>query len=95
MLRKRLPEELSFFRILSRPNHANNLRRGKVILAEAPWSAAEWAVALLFVELLQAQPGRHRRYLRINPSILDRIPPAHPPIENGRKSHSVCYMFAY
>ena len=27
----------------------------------APWSAAEWAVALLFVELLQAQPGRHPR----------------------------------
>ena len=26
--------------------------RGEV--AEAPWSAAEWAVALLFVELLQA-----------------------------------------
>ena len=29
------------------------------ITAEAPWSAAEWAVALRFVELLQAQPGRH------------------------------------
>ena len=28
-------------------------------IAEAPWSAAEWAEALLFVELLQAQPGRH------------------------------------
>ena len=26
--------------------------------AEAPWSETEWAVALLFVELLQAQPGR-------------------------------------
>ena len=26
-------------------------------VAEAPWSAAEWAVALRFVELLQAQPG--------------------------------------
>ena len=32
-----------------------------VLVAEAPWSAAEWAVALLFVELLQAQPGRHPR----------------------------------
>ena len=31
----------------------------KPIIAEAPWSAAEWAEALRFVELLQAQPGRH------------------------------------
>ena len=31
-------------------------------VAEAPWSEAEWAVALFFVELLQAQPGRHARY---------------------------------
>ena len=30
--------------------------------AEAPLSAAEWAVALRFVELLQAQPGRHVGY---------------------------------
>ena len=30
-------------------------------VAEAPWSAAEWAVALLFVKLLQAQPGRQAR----------------------------------
>ena len=29
-------------------------------VAEAPWSAAEWTVAPLFVELLQAQPGRRR-----------------------------------
>ena len=28
------------------------------LVAEAPWSEAERAVALLFVELLQAQPGR-------------------------------------
>ena len=27
-------------------------------VAEAPWSEAEWAVALRFVELLQAQLGR-------------------------------------
>ena len=32
-------------------------------IAEAPWSAAEWAVALLFVELLQAQLGRQVAYL--------------------------------
>ena len=31
-------------------------------VAEAPWSVAEWAVALRFVELLQAQPGRHGTY---------------------------------
>ena len=31
------------------------------VFAEAPWSAAEWAVALLFVKLLQAQPGRQAR----------------------------------
>ena len=31
-------------------------------IAEAPWSAAEWAGALRFVELLQAQPGRHGAY---------------------------------
>ena len=31
-------------------------------IAEAPWSAAEWAGALRFVELLQAQPGRHGTY---------------------------------
>ena len=30
-------------------------------IAEAPWSEAKSAVALLFVELLQAQPGRHPR----------------------------------
>ena len=30
-------------------------------IAEAPWSAAEWAVALLFVKLVQAQPGRQAR----------------------------------
>ena len=30
--------------------------------AEAPWSAAEWAVALRFVELLQAQLGRQVPY---------------------------------
>ena len=34
-------------------------------IAEAPWSAAEWAVALLFVELLQAQLGRQVAYLLI------------------------------
>ena len=33
----------------------------KKMVAEAPWSAAEWAVALLFVKLLQAQPGRQAR----------------------------------
>ena len=36
---------------------------GSVDIAEAPWSAAEWAVALLFVELLQAQLGRQVGYL--------------------------------
>ena len=30
-------------------------------IAEAPWSEAKSAVALLFVELLQAQPGRQAR----------------------------------
>ena len=30
-------------------------------IAEAPWSEAERAVALLFVEVLQAQPGRQAR----------------------------------
>ena len=33
--------------------------RGLALVAEAPWSAAEWAVALFCVELLQAQIGRH------------------------------------
>ena len=32
----------------------------------APWSAAEWAGALRFVELLQAQPGRHGAYYTTN-----------------------------
>ena len=32
-------------------------------VAEAPWSEAERAVALLFVEILQAQLGRQARYL--------------------------------
>ena len=31
-------------------------------IAEAPWSEAEWAVALRFVELLQAQLGRQVPY---------------------------------
>ena len=31
--------------------------------AEAPWSEAKRAVALLFVEILQAQLGRQARYL--------------------------------
>ena len=31
------------------------------VIAEAPWSEAKRAVALLFVELLQAQPGRQAR----------------------------------
>ena len=31
-------------------------------IAEAPWSAAEWAEALRFVELLQAQLGRQVPY---------------------------------
>ena len=36
------------------------------LFAEAPWSAAEWAEALRFVELLQAQPGRYLAYLFCN-----------------------------
>ena len=32
------------------------------VIAEAPWSEAEWAVALLFVDLLQAQLGRQVAY---------------------------------
>ena len=32
------------------------------VIVEAPWSAAEWAVALLLVELLQAQLGRQVPY---------------------------------
>ena len=38
---------------------------GGAHIAEAPWSAAEWAEALLFVELLQAQLGRQVAYLLI------------------------------
>ena len=40
-----------------------NPARKPFLFAEAPWSAAEWAVALRFVELLQAQPDRHGTYL--------------------------------
>ena len=57
-------------------------------IAEAPWSAAEWAVALLFVELLQAQLGRQVAYLLL----LCRASP--PPDRKRSKNHSVCYMFA-
>ena len=58
-------------------------------IAEAPWSAAEWAVALLFVELLQAQLGRQVAYLLL---LLCRASP--PPDRKRSKNHSVCYMFA-
>ena len=59
------------------------------VFAEAPWSAAEWAVALLFVELLQAQLGRQVAYLLL---LLCRASP--PPDRKRSKNHSVCYMFA-
>ena len=44
------------------------------LIAEAPWSAAEWAGALRFVELLQAQPGRHGAYYfaKVFPPAIDK-----------------------
>ena len=50
------------------PRHPDTIAGGSnrvSDIAEAPWSAAEWAVALLFVELLQAQLGRQVAYLLI------------------------------
>ena len=52
---------------------------GATEFAKAPWSEAEWAVALLFVELLQAQLGRQVAYYEQQQQSIDISLPLPPP----------------
>ena len=63
-----------------RKRRIRRARRKARIIAEAPWSEAKRAVALLFVELLQAQLGRQARYLPL--LLQNNATPSHFEAEN-------------